>query len=258
MHWMVCGRFSQEKWHFCVIYFDDLILIAKTFRQCIRNRDFVIDTLEKCGFIISYKKSVLTPSKTCEVMGFKLNSASQTISLTETKRVSLLKIFKTALTLTTIKIRHMARLIGLAVAMFPCFPHGKMYYRELEHSKLKALKMRRYKWNKTMTISNTDREALKWWYSTFKKNNPHHFDTHPIEGYLETDSSLQGWGYHLLSQNCSSVDSTGSCFGHADTHHPINNKELLAIKYGISTYKQFMANKHFVLKSDSVTALHDL
>ena len=47
---------------FCVIYFDDLIVIAESYEKCQASKTFAIETLQNCGFLINFKKSSLKPS----------------------------------------------------------------------------------------------------------------------------------------------------------------------------------------------------
>ena len=187
------------------------------------------------------------------MLGFHLDSHSQTISLMEEKRDKLVEIFTECMSHTSMKIRTFAKSIGLAVATFLCFPQGKMFHRDLEKSKLNALKIQKFKWGKTMHISQCDRKLLLWWLNTFRRNIPFCYAMRKISYTLETDSSLVGWGCNLVN-----VSDTGSQFSSKLMHHSINTKEILAVKYSVETYKEILRGKHFVLKCDSVTALLDL
>ena len=164
-----------------------------------------------------------------------------------------MKIFAETLHLNTVKIRYFARLIGLIVSTFPVFSHRRMYYRELEHAKLTALKIRKFKWNKTMHITESHKILFRWWLNTYTQNVPHFYGMKPIQMTLEVDASLRGWGCHLVS-----VGNVGAQFSLEEAHHSINTKELLAVKYALQTYKHQLYDVHFVLKSDSTTCLHDL
>ena len=75
-----------------VIYID-----ASNLTQAQKDRDLVIETLEKCGFTINYKKSHLTPLTVIEFLGFVLDSDNMTITLTEHKRQVLWKSIQAVL-----------------------------------------------------------------------------------------------------------------------------------------------------------------
>ena len=61
-----------------IYYLDDICLLAKTKQEMDLLTTTVRYHLEKLGFIINYKKSILLPSKTQEFLGFLLNSKTIT------------------------------------------------------------------------------------------------------------------------------------------------------------------------------------
>ena len=236
-----------------VIYIDDIIIIGKTKHQCKQFRDLVLDTLSKCGFLVNYKKSQLEPSKLAEALGFAINTSDQTIKLTVNKREGLIKTFEQALNKDRLTIKHFARLVGLAVSTFYCFPFGKMYYRDLEKSKLKYLRLNNYKWSKFMPVSETDRENLLWWLRTFYTNKPFHYAITQPTLTVRTDASLTSWGIHVLKHG-----RTGAPFSSSDSKNNINTLEIMAVKYGLQSFQHVIRNKHFLLQLDNLTGLCDL
>ena len=138
---------------YCIFYIDDVIVIGSSFEKCRDSLQLVMSTLQNCGFLINFKKSILTPSQIAPILGFEINSKSESISLGEQKRGTLIKVFKHAVVSKSVKIRTFARWIALCISILPCFPHGKMHYRHLEHSKIKGLRKVGFKWNKSMTVS---------------------------------------------------------------------------------------------------------
>ena len=245
--------YLREKGVFMVIYFDDIIVIGKDFKTCQYNLDLVVETLNNCGFILNMKKSHLTPCQRVDILGFTIDSRTQTIELTIDKRLKLKSIFQSASQSTSVMIREFAKWVGLIVSIFIVFPYGQMYYRNLEHSKLRALRQNKFKSNKQLILSHRDRETLTWWLRTVTVNKPHCFEVTAPSAVLSTDSSLRGWGSHLAG-----VGSTGSRFDHDDSKHSINTLELLAVKYGLLSFQKHLKDKHILLKSDSVNTLSDL
>ena len=81
-----------------VIYIDDTLIVASNRAQALKDHNCVIDTLEKCGFTINYKKSNLEPSTEIEFLGFVINSVDMTITLTEHKIQMLWKAIQAVLT----------------------------------------------------------------------------------------------------------------------------------------------------------------
>ena len=70
---------------------------------------------------------------------------------------------------------------------------------------------------------------------------------------LSSDASNLGWGIVY-----DSGERTGFRFADQDMHHPINSKQLLAIYYGILSFKDKIAGHHLLIRSDSTTAIADM
>ena len=247
------ASFLRKSGVYCVFYIDDVIVIGSSFEACHDNLHLVINTLESCGFLINYKKSLLIPAQGAPVLGFWINSVTESISLNVPKCASLIKIFSSAVKCRKVQIKEFAQWIGLCISILPCFPHGKMHYRQSEHSKLSALRKNHFKWDKTMHVSDSDIKTLHWWLQVVNNNKPHVFRVLPISAFLSTDSSDFGWGCCLNSSK-----TAESHFSHSDAQHQINSKELLAVYYSVKTFQSDLAGHHFLLKSDSTTALADL
>ena len=64
-----------------------------------------------------------------------------TISLTTEKKQKIYDFASKLLNMTNITIRILARFIGKIVSSFPAVQHGRLFYRNLEFLKIKALKV---------------------------------------------------------------------------------------------------------------------
>ena len=245
--------FLRKSGVYCIFYINDVIVISSSFEVCRDNLNLVISTLENCGFLINYKKSLLIPTQGAPVLGFWIDSVSESISLGGAKWDSLIKVFSTAVKSRKVKIKEFAHWIGLCISVLPWFPYRKMHYRQLEHSKLSALRKNHFRLSKTMHVSGRDIKTLHWWLNVLNNNKPHMFRLPPISAFLTTDSSDFGWGCCLNSSK-----TAGFLFSHSDAQHQINSKELLAVYYSVKTFQTDLTRKHFLLKSDSTTALADL
>ena len=252
------GGYLRGQGHKNVFYMDDVTTVGYSYKQCLDSTHTLIRTLGKAGFLVNFEKSQLIPSQRIEVLGFVVDSRSESICLTEKKQRSLVKLFSEALTLKVVSIRKFAKYIGCCVSCFVCFPFGKRHYRDLEHSKLRALRLNKFKWNKNMRLSHSDKKTLKWWLHTFQQNKPFCYKLKMVTRVLESDSSLEGWGISLLDNLGNQLGQTGSRFGFKDVKNPINNKELLAVKYGLLSFKTCLANRHVHFKTDSTCVLADM
>ena len=57
-----------------IIYIDDTLLIHHCADTLSRHRQFTLDTFQKCGFVINFEKSQLTPSTRAEFLGFEFDT----------------------------------------------------------------------------------------------------------------------------------------------------------------------------------------
>ena len=179
--------------HEVLCYIDDIYLKADTYQSCCESVTACVQLLNKLGFVIHPEKSILTPTKALEFLGFQLNSEEMTVSLTPEKQLVIQKECLSALCIKNPSIRYVCHVIGLLVAAFPGVMYGPLYYRSLERDKIDALKHSRGDFDKTMCLSSAACEELNWWernvntsYSTLTHDDPSMF--------IATDSSSLGWG----------------------------------------------------------------
>ena len=134
-------KYLRRRMVVVMFYIDDSILIADTPSELTRNRDLTTSTLEKCGFLINYEKSHLTPTTRLEFLGFLIDSVEYCISLTAEKRSSIHRMLANLLSNTEqrVSIRQLAKIIGKLVATFPATNEGQLHYRILERFKVKCL-----------------------------------------------------------------------------------------------------------------------
>ena len=96
-------------------------------------RDTVIFLLQTVGFVINWRKSVLTPVQEIEFLGLKINSANLQISLTEEKIQKVKTKCQNLLTEPTTSILELTRVIGLLTtiqAVLP--PRSQCRYLQLQ------------------------------------------------------------------------------------------------------------------------------
>ena len=68
-----------------IIYLDNIILIGHSLEETVMSRDKVIFLLQRLGFVINWKKFVLTSVQEIEFLGLKINSITLELSLNKTK-----------------------------------------------------------------------------------------------------------------------------------------------------------------------------
>ena len=96
-----------------IIYLDDMLLMGHSIEEISMCRDTVVFLLQHLGFVINWKKSVLTPVQEIEFLGLKINSVNLEISLTEEKIQKVKTKCQNLLTEPETSILELTRVIGL-------------------------------------------------------------------------------------------------------------------------------------------------
>lgn len=152
----------RQEGHISVVYVDDSYLQGDTYQACMVNILDTVNLLRGLGFTIHAEKSVLIPHQKITFLGFVLNSVDMTITLTMEKKQKILNLCKYLLSADKETIRYIAKVIGNIVAFFPVVPFGKLFYRYLEREKTIALKKNQGNFDKLMSLSCSQLNALKY------------------------------------------------------------------------------------------------
>ena len=141
---------------------DDSLLTASTIADLKTNLQLTIDSFERAGFLLNYKKSQMQPTQQMEFLGFLIDTAAYTISLTQDKWTGILRCVNTVLDNPSkpITIRFLATIIGKIVATFPCSHDAPLHYRVLDSFKVKSLRLKNDKWSAKILLSTSCLQEL--------------------------------------------------------------------------------------------------
>ena len=132
-----------------VIFIDDSYLTGSTRGEFLENVNKTVILQTSLGFTIHKVKSVLEPTQCTEFLRVIINSADIYVKINPKKSEIIMEKNKNFLDHQkhTI-IQLVASVIGLCIFLFPAFPLGKLYYRNLEKEKTnKALKLHQGNFN---------------------------------------------------------------------------------------------------------------
>lgn len=228
-------------------YLDDSWLFGNSYEECFFNIRETKHILIQAGFLINQKKSIETPSKEIEFLGFELNSARMTISLPNRKIENLQIMCSDILSKTNIKIRVLAKFIGILVSSLPGVKYGALYYRFLERDKNLALRNSKGNFESSTQLSKEAVDEIQWWSTTavFTKD----ICAPPPDLFISMDASSLGWGAHFNNES-----SGGHWLLNESISH-INVLELKAILFGLKSFLSNMFGKHIRIKCDNTTAV---
>ncbi|KAL0860714.1 hypothetical protein ABMA27_010051 [Loxostege sticticalis] len=238
----------RSKGFLSVRYLDDILCIGRSYNQCVENAKQTIELLTKLGFVINYKKSTLTPNKSCKFLGFVLNSENMTLGLPQNKRSDILERVKSISKLKTISIRDFASFLGKLIAACPAIPYSWVYTKSFERAKYLALLDSGDNYDTTMHIPNSFCDDLRWWKNNIlNSNNPIRREKYSME--IFTDASKTDWG-----AACNNERTGGHWSAEEQVNH-INYLELLAVFFGLRSFASDIKDCAILLRVDNTTAI---
>ena len=239
----------RSKRHIIFGYIDDLHIQGETFEECLNSLLESMMLFDKLGFVIHPKKSEFMPQQRVIFLGFIIDSVHMTVEMTADKKLRIREAILELMDTHKIKIRKVARLVGLLVSSFPASTFGPLYYRYIEREKIWALKEVRGDYNKKMSLSQQAKKELDWWLKNLDKMKAN-IQQKPITKEMSTDASGEiGWGASMEY-----IDIGGAWDTDELTLH-INEKELLAIYYALLSFKNKLEGKHVRILCDNTTAV---
>ena len=134
------------------MYLDDSWQMALTYEECEYVTALVYNTMVYCGFLPHPVKSILQPTQVIETLGFMINSITMTVTISPTKMKHTRDLCLALLKVKSCTIRHLCKVIGKLIAVFPACPLGKLHYRNIERCKLRALIKNQWNYDATCTV----------------------------------------------------------------------------------------------------------
>jgi len=232
-------------------YIDDLISFSNSYNECTLNMGRILEVFDDFGFIVHPEKSVFLPQQSMEYLGFILNTVDMTIQLTKAKKDNISTLCQKYLTVDTVSIRSVARLLGKMTSSFPGVQYGKLNYRALEREKIKALRVNKGNFEAGMELSAEARNNVQWWLDNIQHSCCSLISTNP-NVVLTTDASKSGWGAVF------GKTKTGGLFTTDETNLHINVLELKAVYFGLSSLCKEVKNMHIKLLIDNTTAVQTI
>ncbi|XP_062571921.1 uncharacterized protein LOC134233885 [Saccostrea cucullata] len=240
----------RKRGHANIAYIDDSLLVSKTESECRKNVRETAELLDSLGFTINVEKSVFTPSRDIQFLGFIINSELMTVSLTPDRATSIRQKCEEILKLHRITIREFAQLFGKLVSSEPGVRYAPLYYKSLEIVKDKELKTNAGNFDAKFLISGEIRKTITWWINNVERF-PRFINIDKPVLVIKTDSSLAGWG--IFNEN------NGDCYQgewlDEDKEKHINFLELKVGLIALSKFCNDLQEGHVKLYMDNTVAV---
>ena len=232
-----------------IVYLDDMLIMAASLDLAKCHAVTAVNLLEGLGFTINYQKSVLTPTRQIEFLGFLVDSVAMTLSLPKEKIKKAKKACQAILDSQGPTIREISKLLGYLTSTIQAVFPAPIHFRHLQIEKNQALNAYQ-DYSTIIQLSQLAREELMWWGDNLEAWNGKALVSGEPDLIIETDASLNGWG-----ASCMGV-TTGGRWSQEEQHLHINCLELLAGAFALKTFTKNKAQMRVRLLMDNTSAAH--
>ena len=148
-----------------------------------------------------------------------------------------------------LKIRTVAKAIGILGSCSPGVKYAPLFYRQLEIEKSRAIAQNKGNFEAKMYISNKAKSDLSWWITQSQQNSkPTSYGNADVT--LQTDASNLGWG-----AKGTNTEAIGGKWAGQDRFQHINYLELKAAFLGLQALYRNLKDCHILLQLDNTTAV---
>ena len=204
--------------------------------------------LERLGFIVNMKKSVLIPNHRMEFLGVMIDTSSMQLSLPSTKVAKIRQQCSALVAQKQVTVRTLAKLIGVLSSTVQAVLPAPLHYRELQMLKTKGL-MYGKSYGTTVMLTPECLAELRWWILHLDQCNAKSVLSPGPDLIIESDASRSGWGAATTGQ---------SVKGHwtaEELQDQINALELRAVWLALRAFARQRSNVHIHVRVDNKTAM---
>ena len=169
-----------------------MLLIGHSIEELSMCCDTVIFLLQHLGFVINWKKSVLTPVQEIEFLGLKINSVNLEISLTEEKIQKVKTKCQNLLTEPAPSIAELTTAIGLLTSTIQAVLPARLQCWYLQLQQLSSLKESN-SYQQKIDLNHQSKTGLLWWITNLDLYNDRSLIQPPAQVLIHTDASKKGW-----------------------------------------------------------------
>ena len=232
------------------VYLDDWLLRNQCRQTLLRQRDFLLQIVQSCGFLVNLKKSDLTPSQDFLFIGIRFRTDLGLMLPPPDRIEKIISTVQFVQGLTAIPARAMLSLLGLLNSAADQIQLGRLYLRPLQL--LLLSQWRPFQGDSRAMIKlphDLLQEVWNFWGNeeTLSVGVPLQESSPDVT--LLTDASFQGWGAHI------GLETTSGDWSPEQLNLDINVLEMLAVQKALQTFRDKVLNKTVLLLTDNTTVM---
>ena len=238
----------------CVIYLDDLLLLASSEEECRESVRLALDVLTRCGFTVNLQKSELEPKRRLRFLGLEIDTSRMEVTVPKEKVEAALRAVDALLAAKERpSAKHVAGLLGLLGSFREAIDPVFLFSRHMAIDKDVAVK--RGGWRAPVALSPGSKMELRWWRDNLVKVNGSSLTERLPEFILNTDSSLTGWGAVLTLPGGQTSEAGGFLPPRTANFH-INTLELFALLQALKAFAPTVKGRCLKWLTDSMVGSH--
>ena len=173
------------------VYLDDILLVSKSKKLLQKQRELVINTLNKTGLTINLKKSQLEPTQEVQHLGFIIDFKEGTLKVPTQKLRTVRKELGKLVTQDFLSCRKMAAILGTVRSFLVALPFLRAFT-----SLMKEFVSQHYSqgWDKKLPIPLDLQKEVRGVKNLLLTWEGRQFQHRSVIRKLHSDASNSGWG----------------------------------------------------------------
>ena len=241
----------------CVIYLDDILIMARSPGESRRHTQLVLDLLRYLGLLVKPSKVVAEPSQLIEFLGVEVDSVRMMFTVPLDKIKKLQKQIRQTIDkqfTRTLTRRQLAGVIGKVTAMAGAVFTARLHTWPLLHE----LNMHRNsRWDKAIgSLSTHCITELRWWQQQLTAWNGKSVIPATHSWVVTTDAAKSGWGgwWRHVDRQPRDEDETRGFFSSKEGRNSSNWRELTGISFTVRAALPSLQGQSVLVETDNTTS----
>jgi ribonuclease HI len=229
-------------------YLDDWLVLADSKALCALHTQQVLDLAAYLGFRVNEAKSELTPKRSFQFLGMRLDLPSWTVSPSRERVEALLTLLQRLWVARSATARVLHSVLGRMESMALLLPLARVFKRPFQRQLADRWSQASQSWDTQVVLGAWFAQAVAQWLDRDWISSHVPISLGPPVVEVFTDASTTGWGAHCLDQTAQGVWAP-------EDHAHINVLELRAVSRALRQFAPILPQGHVRVVSDNMTVV---